>query len=72
MGDDLMVYDPSQQKVHVLNPTAALIFQLSDGHHDLDSLESELRASFAISPDQNLRSDILAAIESLREKGLLR
>jgi PqqD family protein of HPr-rel-A system len=72
VGDDLMVYDPVQQKVHVLNPTAALIFRLSDGQHDLDSLEHELRHGFAISREQDLRSDILAAIESLREKGLLR
>jgi hypothetical protein len=67
-----MVYDPVQHKVHVLNPTAALIFQLSDGQHDMDSFERELRNSFAISPEQDLRSDILAAINSLREKGLLR
>ena len=67
-----MVYDPVQQKIHVLNPTAALIFQLSDGQHDVDSLEREVRNSFATSREQDLRSDILAAIDSLREKGLLR
>ena len=72
MGDDLMVHDPVQKKIHVLNPTAALIFRLSDGQHDLDALERELRQAFAPSREQDLRSDILAAIDSLREKGLLR
>jgi len=67
-----MVYDPLQRKVHVLNPTAALIFKLSDGTHDLDFLERELRASFEVSRETNLRSELLAALESLREKGLLR
>jgi coenzyme PQQ synthesis protein D (PqqD) len=71
VGTDLMVYDPVQEKIHVLNPTAALIFRLSDGLHDLASLERELRSGFAVSREQNLRSDILATIKSLREKGLL-
>lgn len=72
VGRDLMVYDPLHGKVHVLNPTAALIFRLSDGTHDLDFLERELRASFEVSRETNLRSELLAALESLREKGLLR
>ena len=66
-----MVYDPVGRTVHILNPTAATIFRLIDGKHDLDSLERKLRESFQISKEQDLRSDILAAIESLREKGLL-
>ena len=72
VGDDLMVYDPVKRRVHILNPTAAKIFHLSDGMHDLDSLERELRNAFEVSRERDLRSDILAAIESLREKGLLR
>ena len=56
----------------ILIPTAAKIFHLSDGMHDLDSLERELRNTFEVSRERDLRSDILAAIESLREKGLLR
>ena len=71
VGEDLMVYDPVQQKIHILNPTAALIFRLSDGLHDLDSLERELRRGFATSNEQDLRSDILAVIQNLRDKGLL-
>ena len=66
-----MVYDPVDRKVHILNPTAAMIFRLSDGMHDLDSLERDLRESFEVSRERDLRSEILAAIESLREKGLL-
>ena len=67
-----MVYDPRARKVYLLNPTAALIFRLCDGKHDFESLERELGEGFELPQDRNVRSDIRDAIQSLREKGLLR
>jgi hypothetical protein len=71
VGDDLMIYDPTHRIVHILNPTAATIFRLCDGTHDLDSLEEEMRESYEFSRKFDLRSDLLAVIQSFREKGLL-
>ena len=71
VGEDLMVYDPLQRRVHILNGTAASIFHLCDGTHDLDFLEHELRESFEVSRGRDIRKELLGALESLREKGLL-
>jgi PqqD family protein of HPr-rel-A system len=72
VGEDLMVYDPRARKVHILNRTAALIYRFCDGEHDFESLERELREGFELPQGRNVRSDIRDAIQSLREKGLLR
>lgn len=67
-----MVYDPTHRTVHILNPTAATIFRLCDGAHDLDSLERELREHYESSQESNFRSDLLAVLQNFRDKGLLR
>jgi PqqD family protein of HPr-rel-A system len=71
IGDDLMVYDPRAGKVHVLNGSAALVYGLCDGSHDLDAIVRHLRADFQVPEDRDVRSDVLEAIQALRAKLLL-
>ncbi len=71
IGEDLMIYDPRAGAVHVLNGSAALVYRLCDGNHDLDSIERHLRGGFQVAEDRDLRSDVLDIITSLRKKLLL-
>ena len=65
-----MVYDPRAGKVHVLNGTAARVYGLCDGSHDLDEIVRCLRADFEVPEGRDVRSDVLEAIQALRA-GLL-
>ncbi len=46
LDGELVVYDTRQQRVHILNPTAALIWSLCDGEHLPQHIMSELIEQF--------------------------
>ncbi|HEU5179973.1 MAG TPA: HPr-rel-A system PqqD family peptide chaperone [Candidatus Polarisedimenticolia bacterium] len=71
IGGDLMVYDAREGAVHLLNESAAHIYSLCDGSHDLDSIERDLRAEFKVPGDRDVRSDVLGALRALRSKQLV-
>jgi len=43
--------DASHAKLHELNPTGALIWSLSDGQHDLQTIAEYVSARFEVSPE---------------------
>ena len=59
--DGLVIYDPGRDRVHHLNPTAALVFLLCDGQHSPAQMAEELSEVFALGrslaeeTDQSLR-----------------
>jgi hypothetical protein len=71
IGDDLMVYDPRARMVHVLNGSAAQVYRLCDGSHDLDAIVRHLRAAFQVPEGRDVRRDVIDAIQALRAKLLL-
>jgi hypothetical protein len=44
--DGLIVYDPSRDRVHYLNATAAILFVLCDGSRDRAQLAVELQQAY--------------------------
>ena len=46
VGGDLVLYDPANQDVHVLNASAARVFQLCDGSHAPEDIAKALVESF--------------------------
>ena len=67
-----VLYDPETRLLHVLNPTAALVWSLCDGAHDVDAIAGEMRDVIGEPPDMDtLRVDVVGALQSFEEKGLL-
>ena len=68
---DLMLYDTENDDVHVLNPTAKLIFNLLTAGKDIDEIEKELRANFNVDETLNLRDDVRYYLDKMHEMGLI-
>jgi hypothetical protein len=67
---ELVLYDPDEQRLHVLNPTAGLIWRLCDGKHR----ESDLVATLVDRYPRNrsaIEEDVPRIIERFRSEGLL-
>ena len=71
LAQETLVYVAADEAVHVLNPTARLLWELCDGQHDLDAMVTHIRAAFQVSADVDLRTDVEAALRLFAAKSLL-
>jgi PqqD family protein of HPr-rel-A system len=71
LDSELMVYDPDEDAVHVLNATALLVYKLCSQGKKPAEIEREMRQRFAIDQDQDIVSGIRECIAELQAKGLL-
>jgi hypothetical protein len=67
--DGYVVYQVSKDKVHFLNPVAAVIFELCDGNHSAADIRSILVAGYQLSafPEQ----DFETALSTMLTEGLI-
>ncbi|OEU49809.1 MAG: hypothetical protein BA861_07720 [Desulfobacterales bacterium S3730MH5] len=70
LESELMLYETEKDSVHLLNPTARLIYDLYNKGRDLTEIEQEIRKNFRVD-DQDLRGDVLRCLEELRRKQLI-
>jgi Coenzyme PQQ synthesis protein D (PqqD) len=69
-GDELLVHDTRQGKIHVLNTTAAAIFALCDGEHDVGTIVASVADTW--SADKTVvAADVAHMITTFRELALL-
>ena len=68
---DLMLYDIEEDSVHVLNKTARRIYELCMEAVVPEHIETLIRQDFAVDPDMDIREDIHACLDELRQKGLI-
>ncbi|HRV95246.1 MAG TPA: PqqD family peptide modification chaperone [Anaerolineae bacterium] len=71
IGDETLIYSLEQEKVHVLNPTARLIWKLCDGQHSLADMEEILRSRFFIATDHDVIDDVKQTLRVFATQGLL-
>ncbi len=71
LGDEFLIYSSEHQELHVINPTARLIWDLCDGGHSVTDIEQEMRTHFSVPAQQDLPSEIRRTIDIFRDKGLL-
>jgi hypothetical protein len=68
--DGLIVYQESTERLHHLNPTAAIVFELCDGSHDAASIATIVGELFALG---RAPADVVSAcIARLVNEGLVR
>ena len=70
VGEDIVFLDPFTHKVHVLNPTAALLWSLLDGEYSVGELVDDLAAEMGLAPAE-IRSDVFEGIASLDRRDLI-
>jgi PqqD family protein of HPr-rel-A system len=69
-GDEVLVHDAKQGKVHVLNATAGKILQLCDGSRTVEEIAVALANAF-LTDTERVRPDVDAALVEFRGLGLL-
>ncbi len=67
---ETVVYDERRKQVHLLNPTASLVWSAIDGRASLDQIAGELSGAFGAEPAV-VRSDVQELVRELTELGLL-
>jgi hypothetical protein len=68
--DGLVVYDPTHDQVHHLNPSASMIFDLCDGTRDAEAIAQILAEAYEL--DTPPLEDSLAGLEELANRNLIR
>jgi hypothetical protein len=68
--DELVAYSPATSQAVSLNVSARAIFELCNGTRTVDDISNELSGSAGMPPEA-LRDDVQAAIEQMRDLGLL-
>ncbi len=71
IGEKILLYDPRQDAVHVLNPTARLIYLESRAGKSPGEIAAVIRGSFKVAEGVPLEEDISLCLAELRRKGLL-
>ncbi len=68
--DDLCVYDPATDVVHLLNGSAAAVWERCDGTRTEPELAADLAAAYAADPAV-VAADVAVVLHRLRRDGLL-
>jgi hypothetical protein len=67
---EAILFDPATDRLHLLNPAAALLWGLFDGHAPLATICADIAAELQVPLGQVL-TDSLTAVEGLHELGLV-
>ena len=62
--DGYVIYDNDENKVHYLNTTAAIIYQLLDGNQTVDDIASLIKEAFNSKEDVNITDSIENLLEA--------
>jgi hypothetical protein len=72
IGGETLLYSPEEEAIHVLNPTAQLIWELCNGEHTVEDMEQAIRASFSVDDGRDVIGDIQRTLKVFDGKGLLK
>ena len=67
---DHVLYDPTKDTVHMLNPTAMVIWRLCDGNRTVPDLVEDLAILFEV-PAKDVGQDVAGALEEFQSSHLL-
>lgn len=71
LGGDLAVYDGERDSVHILNPTANLVYELALEGKSEAEIAAVVGGRYEVGPDQDIAADVRAIVAELRKKALL-
>ncbi len=68
--DQTLIVRPRERQLHLLNETGGALWHWLETPRTVDELAGLLQAEFDVEADE-ARADVLAFLETLREKGLI-
>jgi len=71
IGGETLLYNAEADTIHVLNPTAKLIWELCDGTHSVADIERLIRENFSMAAEQDVSEDVQHTLKIFADKGLL-
>jgi len=71
VGPDLMVYDPGQDAVHILNPAAQLVLKCRREGKDEAAIGAAMRAEFQLPLDHPVLEEVRESLRNLAAIGLV-
>lgn len=69
-ADGMVVYQTNNEKVHYLNPTAAIVFELCDGRQSVGAITSFMHTTFELNDAPS--EEVNTCIQSLLDEGIIR
>jgi len=69
VDDQFVVYETLHDKVHYLNPTAALIFELCDGAHSVSEIIQLVRDAYDL--PEAPEKDVMTCLTTLHTAGIV-
>jgi GH35 family endo-1,4-beta-xylanase len=70
IDDTIFIIDPLNEKIHELNETASIIFEMIIKNKKIDEIEKKILKEYDVD-EKECRKDILAIISELKEKGVI-
>lgn len=71
LGQETLLYNPENDKVTVLNETAAAVWEMCDGEHTLSSIEAEIRDKFNPPSGHDVAEDVRETVTRFQQDGIL-
>lgn len=70
-GDEGILFDPVDRKIHVLNATAVVVWQLADGTREVGEIAAEIARRFEPPEGAAVEADVEEVLGHLRYLSLL-
>ena len=70
VGDQAVLYDRRNGQAHVLNASAARLWELCDGESTIDEVAERFAAGYEM-PAESVRADVESVVASFRDLGVL-
>jgi hypothetical protein len=68
---ETLLYDPETEALHVLNPTARLIWELCDGEHTVADMVAAMESQYAGTEGSDVPGHVRRTLDTLAARGLL-
>ncbi len=68
---ETMLFDPETEALHILNPTARLIWELCDGEHTTEDIVAAIKAQYTDTKDRDVLSEVQETLSTFTTQGLL-
>ena len=71
-GAETMLYDPEREAVHILNPTARLIWETCTGEHTIADIVAAIRRQYTGTEGIDVHNQVQRTLDTFAARGLLK
>ncbi len=71
LGNEWMLYDDRSGSVHIINETAAKVWEMCDGTRTVEEIAAALAEQYETPPEANVPQDVADVIASFAGKDVL-